>query len=95
MEAASQGAEEIEILVRNLNFNQVTVYTARGSGSVNRLGIVPGKGEATFSLRWHLPEIQLRVKALAGDDFLTEILPVGPGELLELTIPSRFQETSE
>lgn len=81
-------SEEIEILVRNDNFSQVTVYTARGS-SYRRLGIVPGKGEATFATEWYLPDIQLRVKFLAGPDFLTERLPVSPGELLELIVPSR------
>lgn len=80
--------EEIEILVRNHNFSQATVYTARGAAS-HRLGIVPGKGEATFKTRWPLPDIQLRVKFLAGPDFLTDTLPVGPGELLELILPAR------
>ena len=81
-------AEEIEILVRNLNFSQVTVYTAR-AGSGHRLGIVPGKGEATFKLRWTLPDIRLRVRPLAGREFYTETLSVAPGELLELIIPPR------
>lgn len=81
--------EDIELLVRNLNFHQVTVYTARGGSSVRRLGTVPGKGEATFTMRWHLPDIQLRVRELAGEEYLTETLPVSPGELLELIIPIR------
>ena len=89
MDRGSREAEEIEILVRNLNFNQATVYTARG-GSSRRLGIVPGKGEATFKTSWYLPDIQLRVKFLAGPDFFTETIPVSPGELLELIIPSRY-----
>ena len=81
--------EDIELLVRNLNFHQVTVYTARGGSSVRRLGTVPGKGEATFTMRWHLPDIQLRVRELAGEEYLTETLPVTPGDLLELIIPIR------
>ncbi len=80
--------QEIEILVRNHNFSQVTVYTAR-SGSGQRLGIVPGKGEATFKLRWTLPDIRLRVRPLAGQEFYTETLSVAPGELLELIVPPR------
>ena len=88
MRQDSRESEEIEILVRNQNFSQATVYTARGAAS-HRLGIVPGKGEATFRTRWPLPDIQLRVKFLAGPDFLTETLPVGPGELLELILPAR------
>jgi len=87
--AMSAQGEDIELLVRNLNFHQVTVYTARGGTSVRRLGTVPGKGEATFKMRWHLPDIQLRVRQLAGDEFLTETIPVSPGELLELIIQAR------
>ena len=88
MDPATMEGDEIQLLVRNLNFNQVTVYTARGA-SVRRLGIVPGKGEATFRMNWHLPDIQLRVKELAGDDYLTETLPVSPGDFLELILPVR------
>ncbi len=88
MEAASAESEEIQLLVRNFNFHQVTVYTTRGGG-LRRLGIVPGKGEATFRMRWHLPDIQLRVKELAGREYNTETLPVSPGEFLELIIPAR------
>ena len=86
-EGPEQG-EEIEILVRNMNFSQVTVYTAR-AGAGRRLGVVPGKGEATFRLRWFLPEIRLRYRPLAGDDFLTETISVAPGDLLELVVPYR------
>lgn len=82
--------DEIEILVRNDNFSQVTVYTARGR-AFRRLGIVAGKGEAAFTTEWPLPDIQLRVKFLAGPDFYTETLPVSPGEVLELIIPARQQ----
>jgi len=79
---------EIEIVVRNGNFNQVTVYTVR-SGAQRRLGIVGGKAEATFRTGWDYPDLQLRVKFLAGPDYFTETLPVSPGETLELFIPPR------
>ena len=88
MEADLRESEEIEILVHNNHFSQATVYTVRGGASM-RLGIVPGKDEATFRTRWTLPDIQLRVKFLAGSDFVTETMPVGPGEILELTILAR------
>jgi len=88
MEGDPRGSEEIEIQVQNNHFSQATVYTARGGASI-RLGIVPGKGKATFRTRWPLPDIQLRVKFLAGSDFLTETMPVGPGEVLELIIMAR------
>lgn len=88
-----QGRGEVEILVRNANFNQVTVYTVR-HGAQRRLGIVGGKSEATFKTKWQFAEMQLRVRFLAGPDYLTETLPVGPGELLELVVPVRSQADS-
>ncbi len=91
MDPGSTLSDEIEIIIDNRNFNQVTVYTAR-AGASRRLGIVPGKGQATFRVRWFLPTIQLRVKFLAGADFFTESLPVSPGEILELIIPIRQQD---
>jgi len=89
LDPASRDGDEIKILVRNRNFNQVTVYTTRGGGSFRRLGTVPGKGETEFAIRWHLPDIQLRITFLAGPEVLTERLPVSPGERLELNIPAR------
>ncbi len=81
-------SNEIQIMVDNRDFNQVTVYTARGA-SYKRLGIVPGKGQATFTTEWFLPDIRLRVKFLSGPDLLTDSQPVSPGEILELIIPPR------
>ncbi|MDE2753746.1 MAG: hypothetical protein OXI83_14310, partial [Gemmatimonadota bacterium] len=74
MDPATMEGDEIQLLVRNLNFNQVTVYTARGA-SVRRLGIVPGKGEATFRMNWHLPDPHPRATERAGGACRTGTLP--------------------
>lgn len=87
MEDEARGTERIELLVRNNNFNQATVYTSPEHGS-KRLGIVRGKSEATFRLEWHLPYLQLRIKFLAGSTVLTETLPVDSDDRLELIIPA-------
>ena len=87
MEDGARGTEQIELLVRNNNFNQATVYTSREHGS-KRLGVVRGKSEATFRLDWHLPYLQLRIKFLAGSTVLTETLPVDSDDRLELIIPA-------
>ncbi len=79
---------ELELQVTNQNFNQITVFTARGS-TYRRLGTVSGNASRTFTLEWPLPNIQLRVKFLAGPDFVTESLSVAPGEILELIVPTR------
>ena len=72
---------EIELLVRNQNFNQATIYLGG-----RRLGMVGGHSEATLKFDWPYSYIQLRIKFLAGDEFLTETMSVSPGELLELVI---------
>ena len=87
LEPGARKVEEIELRVRNNNFSQATVYTSRDYGS-KRLGIVQGKSDATFKFEWHLTDIQLRVRFLAGSEFLTEKLPVSPDDLLELELLS-------
>ena len=81
-------SNEIELIVQNQNFNQVTVYTMRGS-TFRRLGIVQGKSEGRFKTEWYHPDIQLRVKFFTGPDLITPTQPVSPGEILELIIPPR------
>ena len=90
LEQDEAGTEEVELLVRNHNFSQATIYIAPEHGS-RRLGIVHGKSDATFKFKWHLPHIQLRVKFLAGREILTETLAVSPDDLLELLLPASRQ----
>ena len=87
---AHERAEEVELLVRNHNFSQATIYIAPQHGS-KRLGIVSGKSDATFKFQWHLPHIQLRVKFLAGREILTETLAISPDDQLELLLPASQQ----
>jgi len=81
------GKEVIELLVRNDNFHQATVYTSPEHGS-KRLGIVNGTSKATFRIAWHLPYLQLRIRFLAGSTVLTETLSVDSDDRLELIIPA-------
>lgn len=78
---------DVVIRVRNDNFNQATVYLSEDYGS-RRLGIVRGKGEATFRLTWYLPEIQLRIRFLAGGEVLSQPWTVGSGEVWTFIIPA-------
>ena len=78
---------DIVIKVRNDNFNQATVYLSEDYGS-RRLGIVRGKGEATFRLTWYLPEIQLRIRFLAGGQVLSQPWTVNSGEVWTFVIPA-------
>lgn len=87
MEAGASGTELVELLVRNDNFHQATVYTSPEHGS-KRLGVVGGKSKATFRFEWHLPYLQLRIRLLAGSTVLTETLSVESDDRLELIIPA-------
>ena len=90
LDPRESAGEEIELLVRNHNFSQATIYLAPEFGS-KRVGIVNGKSDTTFRFEWHLPHIQLRVKHLAGADFLTDRLTVSPDDALELLLPASRQ----
>ena len=85
--APNEEGGEVVIKVRNDNFNRATVYLSQDYGS-RRLGIVPGKGEATFRLKWYLPEIQLRIRFLAGGEVLSQPWTVGSGEVWYFIIPA-------
>ena len=78
-------SNEIFIEVRNQDFLDATVYTARGQ-SLRRLGLVTGKTERTFRTEWIHMDIQLLVRLIGGRSFRTETTPVSPGETIELII---------
>lgn len=78
---------EVVIVVRNDNFNQATVYLSPDYGA-RRLGIVRGKSEARFKLDWYMPEIQLRIRFLAGGEVLSQPWTVGSGEVWTFIIPA-------
>jgi len=79
--------DEIVIHVRNFNFNDATVSTIVRDGPRRRLGIVTGKSDATFTLRWDFTvPLRLEFDLLASVRCVTEELAVDPGDTLELQI---------
>ena len=83
----SSSPSQITIEVLNLNWSDATLYAHRGGDRV-RLGIVPGKGEETFSMRWNfsLP-LEIEINLLAGNRCFTRPLSTDPGDIIELQIP--------
>ena len=77
---------EIELLVRNQNFNQATVYASASGDGSRKVGVVGGHSQATLRFDWPFSYIRLRVRFLAGDEVFSETMSVSPGELLELVI---------
>lgn len=82
-----RGQQTIDIEVRNLNWSDATLWANR-SGSRTRLGVVPGKGERSFELRWRMNDLlYVEVDLFTGPRCVTSQLSVDPGDIIELQIP--------
>lgn len=80
-------SDQIVIHVRNFNFNDATVWTVVRDGARQRLGIVTGKSDASFTLKWDFSvPLRLEFDLLASVRCVTEELSVDPGDILELQI---------
>jgi len=78
---------EIQILVRNFNFNDASVWTLVRDARRERLGTVTGKSQATFTVPWTFTDaLRLEFDLIGGVRCTTEALSVDPGETLELQI---------
>lgn len=84
------GMNQIEIQVQNLNWHDATLHVHR-AGQRQRLGIVTGKTDATFTMDWRqmLP-LQIEIDLLASGSCITRPLQVAPGEIVVLHIETRL-----
>ncbi len=73
------------LVVRNQNFNDVTVYLYR-FGSRNRLGMVNGTTTQTYTFDWASTEVRILLSFFAGGCILTEELPLVEGDELLLIV---------
>lgn len=79
------GSGSINVNAVNANFNEATIRALyRGE---RRLGIVPGNGQASFTLPWPATDdLRIHIDLLAGDRFTTHRIAVSPGETIDLRI---------
>jgi hypothetical protein len=78
---------EIQIHVVNLNFNDATVWALVRDVRRDRLGMVTGKSEATFTMPWTFSdEMRLEFDLIGGVRCFTEAISVDPGDVLEMQI---------
>lgn len=85
------GSNQIEIQVQNLNWHDATLHAHRG-GVRQRLGIVTGKSDATFTMGWsQLLPLQIEIDLLASGSCITRPLQVAPGEIVVLHIETRLE----
>ncbi|MEJ2538671.1 MAG: hypothetical protein P8188_01600, partial [Gemmatimonadota bacterium] len=83
-----EARQSIEIEVRNMNFNQATLWAVR-FGERIRLGIVEGKQDETFRIEWRTSApMQIEIRLLGGDRCVTRSMTVDPGDALYLEVAS-------
>lgn len=80
------GDERVMLTVHNNNYRDATIY-AYWNGVRDRIGMVIGKTEETFTMRWRSEEIQLEVDFVGGGGYRTEIVSVFRGDHLDFRIP--------
>lgn len=72
--------------VENQNFYDATLYALSRGGDRQRLGVVGGNNQATFTFRWLQDELRVVIQLLAGGSTATEPILVNPGDSLNLII---------
>jgi hypothetical protein len=72
--------------VENQNFYDATLFALARSGEQQRLGIVTGNSQGTFTFRWTQDELRVIIRLLAGGSTATEPILVNPGDSLNLII---------
>lgn len=86
-------AEDIELRVRNLNFNDARLYALSG-GSRRRLGQVTALSDEILKIPWQFTDrLRIEIDLVTGPSCVTREFMVDPGEILELQIESRFDPT--
>jgi hypothetical protein len=72
--------------VENQNFYDATLFALARSGEQQRLGIVTGNSQGTFTFRWAQDELRVIIRLLAGGSTATDPILVNPGDSLNLII---------
>jgi hypothetical protein len=84
-EAEPQPQAEVTLEVENQNFNDARIYLVL-YGERTRLGQVPGHSTRTFSFALPPDDVRIEVSFIGGGGFVTEPMPVMPGDPLVLQI---------
>jgi hypothetical protein len=77
---------EVSLHVTNQNFYDATLYAIDVGGTRQRIGIVPGNTEKTFTFRWSSIEMRIEIALLSVGSTVTGAMPIDAGDELELTI---------
>lgn len=78
--------DDVQVTIRNQNFNDATIWAEWRGGSRTRLGSVTGSSTRTFSTPFRGDVIRFEVDFLGGRRYMTESYPINPGDHLQVTI---------
>lgn len=85
---------DIQLRVRNLNFNDARLYAISGA-SRRRLGEVRALQDKTFLIPWEFADrLRIEIDLVTGPRCTTSEIYVDPGEILDLQIESRIERTA-
>ncbi len=68
--------------VKNQNFYDAAVYALAPAVPEKRIGTVPGNSVRALTFRWTWTEVQIQVRLVGAASFVTETMPVMPGDEL-------------
>ena len=83
--SGGSGAREIQVEVRNNNFNQANI-TARGQAIQRRLGRVSGNDQGRFTLQWTGGLLYFEVELLGGGGCVTSQVSVEAGQTVRVVV---------
>ena len=84
-ERPDDAREPVRVEVENQNYYDATIYTIV-SGERQRLGVVTGEQEATFSFPWNGPTARFLIHLVGAGTYTTETISVEPGDELKLVV---------
>lgn len=93
-EAGPKTPAEVTIEVENQNFLDARIYLLL-YGERTRLGLVPSHTTRTFSFALPPDDVRIVVSFIGGGGFVTEPMPVTPGDELVLQIQPDARELPE
>lgn len=89
---AASGASQIHVRIQNDNFYDATIWAVVNGARQQKLGVVTGKQDADFAMKWTVPRmLQFEIDLMTGNmSCRTRALTVDPGDDLELQITADF-----
>ena len=89
-QGSGRGQGSIQVRIENQNFGDATIHAIRGGERI-RLGLVTGKSEKTFTMRWNfsLP-LEFEIDIIGGQGCGVRPMSADPGDRVWVRIPNQI-----